>query len=147
MKNETVVQNRIRILYVLSEFMYGSKVRQLCDLVNGLDRDLFDIEVCALEVDNEAAGDVEALDVPLFQLRLYPPRSFDATRVRQFLRVPSVLLKSKYDIIHSLLYQSIFVEPFLIKTFTGSRYVYTKTNLEWENHRINWHMKSCWLTG
>jgi hypothetical protein len=82
---------KLRILYVLSEFMYGSKVRQLCDLVNGLDRDLFEIEICSLEVGNEAAGDVEALGVPAFQLRLYPPRSFDASKIGQFLRVPAVL--------------------------------------------------------
>ena len=44
----TIKEDKIRILYTLSELMYGSKTRQLVDLVNGLDSDLFDIEIALI---------------------------------------------------------------------------------------------------
>jgi glycosyltransferase involved in cell wall biosynthesis len=138
----TTKPKKLRLLYVLSEFMYGSKIRQLCDLVDGLDKNAFDIEVCAFEIDNEAAKEVVLLGVPHFQLRLQPPRSLDAGRFIQFLRSPYLLRSRNYDLVHSLCYQSIFVEPLIVKTFSKAKYIYTKSNLEWENHSLNWHVKS-----
>jgi glycosyltransferase involved in cell wall biosynthesis len=44
--------------------------------------------------------------------------------------------------VHSLCYQSIFIEPLIVKTFSQAKYIYTKSNLEWDNHKINWHLKS-----
>lgn len=133
---------KIKLLYVLSEFMYGSKVRQLCDLVDNLDRDFFEIEVCAFETDNEAAQEVVNLGIPYFRLRLQPPRTPNLVRLAQFAKAPFQLLSRKYDLVHSLCYQSICIEPLMIKAFSKAKYIYTKTNLEWKNHRFNWHIKS-----
>jgi glycosyltransferase involved in cell wall biosynthesis len=139
---DTGGSKKVRLLYVLSEFMYGSKVRQLCDLVGGLDRNIFDIEVCALEIDNEAVKEVVALNIPYFQLRLQPARNPNIARLIQFSRAPFELLSRRFDLIHSLCYQSIFIEPLIIKTFSSAKYIYTKTSLEWENHGLNWYLKS-----
>lgn len=133
---------KLRLLYVLSEFMYGSKIRQLCDLVDGIDKDVFDIEVCAFDIDNEAAKEVIGLGIPYFQLRLQPPRPPSAARVAQFFKAPFLLYSGRYDLVHSLCYQSIFIEPLIVKTFSQAKYIYTKSNLEWENHKINWLLKS-----
>lgn len=133
---------RVRILYLLSEFMYGSKVRQVCDLINGLDRSVFDVEIGALEVKNEARPEIDKLGVPCHEIRVYPPRYPDPRRILGFMRSPLQLREGHYDIVHSLLYQSICIEPLLVKGLTNAKYVYTKTNLQWENHRLNWRLKS-----
>jgi len=133
---------KIRILYVLSEFMYGSKVRQVCDLTRGLDKKLFEVEICGLDVGDEATGEIQSLGVPYFRLALHPPRSANLAAVGRFLKSPLTLRHGNYDIVHSLLYQSIFTEPLIVKLFTNAKYVYTKTNLEWDNHPLNWRLKS-----
>lgn len=142
MLTENNKSEKIRILYVLSEFMYGSKIRQLCDLVAGLDKDIFEIDICAFDIDNEAVKEVSGLGVPYFQLRLQPPRPPSAARLIQFLNAPFLLHSGRYDLIHSLCYQSIFIEPLIVKIFTQAKYIYTKTNLEWDNHKLNWYLKS-----
>jgi len=52
------------------------------------------------------------------------------------------LLAKQYDLVHSLLYQSIFTEAWLVKYLGRAKYVYTKSNLEWANHPGQWHRKS-----
>ncbi len=136
------MESVIRILYVLNEFMYGSKVRQLCDLVSGLDKDRFQTEICSFDLGDEATGEVEKLNIPMFRLRLVPEKTLNPIFIGQFLRSPFQVIGKKYDIVHSLCYQSAFTEPLIIKLFSGAKFIYTKTNLEWENHRFNWQLKS-----
>jgi glycosyltransferase involved in cell wall biosynthesis len=122
--------------------MYGSKVRQVCDLAEGLDKEMFEVEIGALDTDDEARDEIIKLGITPQQIRVCPPRSLDGKRIIEFVKSPWKLGKGGYHIIHSLLYQSEFIEPLLVKTFTGAKYVYTKTNLEWENHFVNWTLKS-----
>jgi len=133
---------RIRLLFTASEFMHNSQVRNLCDLVSGLDRSVFEIEISALELGNEGQPLIEELDVPVSQLRLLLPPRNSLKELRQFLAAPGLLRRKRYDIVHSLMWQSQFIEPLVVKSFTSARYVYTKSNLHWDNHRISWNWKS-----
>lgn len=136
------MKKKIKLLYTVPEFMYGSKVRQLCDLVRGLDRDLFDIEICSSDLGDEASAEVDALNVPVFRELLYPPRNVKISDWLLFLRAPSFILKKRYDIVHSLHYSSLFTEPLLFKFCPRTQFVYTKTNLQWENHPFQWYWRS-----
>ena len=51
---------KINILYTISEFMFGSKTRQLIDLINGVNKDLFNIEVGAIDIGDEATDVVRS---------------------------------------------------------------------------------------
>jgi glycosyltransferase involved in cell wall biosynthesis len=135
-------QKRHRLLFTISEFMYSSQVRNICDLVSRLDRDLFDIEIGALRVGDEATGEIAALGVPYFKFRLQPTRPMRAHDVGTMLVSPFVLAAKRYDLVHSLLYQSIFTEAWLVKYLGRAKYVYTKSNLEWANHPGQWRRKS-----
>jgi glycosyltransferase involved in cell wall biosynthesis len=137
-----LVERKIRILYVLNEFMYGSKVRRLGDFAKGLDSSRFDLEVCGFDIGDEATKEIESLNVPIYQLRLVPERSLKPRLIGQFLRSPFTVSRKNYDIVHSLCYQSVFTEPLIIKLFSKAKFIYTKTNLEWDNHRLNWRLKS-----
>ena len=133
---------RYRLLITISEFMFSSQLRNICDLVNGLDRNVFDVSIGALRSDDEAVGEIDALGVPYFKFRLIPTRDMEAHDFITALRSPLDLVRGGYDLVHSLLYQSVFSEAWLIKRLTGAKYVYTKSNLEWNNHPAQWKRKS-----
>jgi len=122
--------------------MFSSQVRNLCDLILGLDRDRFDIEIGALDVGDEATGEIEALGVPYYLLRVLPSRELNLKKIREFLHSPFIVRKKRFDLVHSLLYQSIATEAIIFKFFSGAKYIYTKSNNQWDNHPINWNLKS-----
>jgi len=136
------MKKKYKILITVSEFVYSSQVRNLCDLVSLLDKDIFDVEIGALEVGDPATREVEKLGVPYYRLRLIPTRNMDRRRMLDFIKGPFIIPWKKYDLVHSLLYQCFFTEPFLIKALTRAKYIYTKSNLDWDNHPWNWKVKS-----
>ena len=76
------------------------------------------------------------------QLTLYdPPRDLNFDKMFKYLRSP-FLLRKQYDIVHSLHYSSLFFEPLNLKLFSRAGFVFTKTNLQWANHPLNWRIKS-----
>ena len=136
------MKKHYRILITVSELVHSSQVRNLYDLISLLDKDRFRIEVGALATGNEAQSDIESLGVKVFRLRLQPTRGFTFAKFVDLMKGPFIIAWKQYDLVHSLLYQSFFSEPFLFKFFTRTKYIYTKSNLEWENHPRNWHYKS-----
>lgn len=135
-------RTKIRLLLTISEFMYSSQVRNLCDLVSKLDRDVFDVEIGALAVGDEATCEIDALNVPYYKLRLQPTRPIRARDMLTMLKGPLVIATRRYDVVHSLLYQSIFSEAFFVRYLGRAKYIYTKSNLEWDNHPSQWRLKS-----
>lgn len=121
--------------------MFGSKTRQLTDLVVGLDKNRFNIEIGAVDIGDEATNDVLSLGVPIREIRVEPPRTIDFNKFKNFIKSP-LLLSRKYDIVHSLHYSSLFFEPLFVKLCGSANYVYTKSNLQWDNHPLNWQIKS-----
>ncbi|MCU7876168.1 MAG: glycosyltransferase family 4 protein [Candidatus Thiodiazotropha sp. (ex Lucinoma borealis)] len=136
------MNNRYRILITISELIYSSQVRNLYDLLSLIDTDVFDVEVGALATGNEAQADIESLGFKVFRLRLQPTRGFNSEKLLDLLKGPLIIRKKKYDLVHSFLYQSLFSEPFFFKLLTKTKYIYTKSNLEWDNHPKNWNKKS-----
>jgi glycosyltransferase involved in cell wall biosynthesis len=133
---------KYRLLMTISEFMYSSQVRNLCDIVSGLDRDCFDIEIGALAVGDEATEEIDALGVPYYLLATLPPRRLNLRYLKNFVSSPFFLHRKNFDLVHSLLYQSLFIEPLIMKSFSNTKYVFTKSNIQWDNHPVNWYLKS-----
>ena len=107
--------------------MFGSKVRQVQDLVAGLDPGAYEIEVCGVDVDDEASDALKSLGIPMFRLVLHPPfllnprRSLSLSTWAQFVAAPFRLRHRQFDIVHSLCYQSIFTEALIVRWFTSGR--------------------------
>jgi glycosyltransferase involved in cell wall biosynthesis len=136
------MQGRIRLLVTASEFVRGSQTRDTFNLVSKLDRDLFDIHIGVLAPGDDALPEVKELGLPCFQLRLQPSRSLSPRKIAAFASGPFKLINKRYDVVHSLLYQSFFTEALLTKALTGAKYVYVKSNLEWDSHPLNWRLKT-----
>jgi len=133
---------KIRLLVTASEFVRGSQARRTYDLISKLDRELFEISIGVMAFGDESAPEVKKLNVPCFQLRLQPSRSLDLHKTASFLSGPFKLIGKRFDIVHSLLYQSYFTEPLLVKTLLGAKYIYVKSNLEWQNHPLSWRLRT-----
>ncbi len=134
---------KIKLLLTVSELMHGSKTRQLTDLLKGLDQNLFDVEVGVSIIDNEASEDILKLGFPVKQIRMYPPRHPSLSNWIELLKAPFKLRNGKYDVVHSLHYSSFFLEGLLVKFFSkGAKYIYSKSNPEWNNHPTFWYLKS-----
>src|SRR3972149_8008639 len=136
------MKRKYKLLITISEFMYSSQVRNLCDLVSLLDKNLFEIEIGALATGDSARKEVEKLGVPYYQLRLQPTRHMTPKKCFDLIRGPFIITNRGYDLVHSLLYQSFFTEALFLKVLAQAKYIYTKSNLEWENHKYNWVLKS-----
>jgi glycosyltransferase involved in cell wall biosynthesis len=136
------MNKRHRLLLTISEFTYSSQVRNLVDLVSLLDREIFDIEIGGLQVNDDAVTEIEQLGVPYYQFRLQPTRPVRLSDAAVTLASCQKLLTRSYDLVHSLLYQSIFTEALLVRRLGRAPYVYTKSNLEWDNHPGQWRRKS-----
>lgn len=121
--------------------MFGSKTRQLTDLVVGLDKSIFNIEIGAIDIGDEATEEVRSLGVPIREIRVEPPRFASCNKLIKFMQSP-IQMSRGYDLVHSLHYSSLFFEPLFLKLNGSAKYVYTKTNLQWENHPFNWKIKS-----
>lgn len=131
-----------RLLYTISELTFSSQVRNIVDLVSQLDSRMFRCEIGALRVGDPATGTVAALGVPYFRFRLIPTRRMNSGDYASLVASPAKLVAGGYDLVHSLLYQSVASEALAVKTLTGARYIYTKSNMDWDNHERQWHLKS-----
>lgn len=131
-----------KILFVLNEFVFGSKVRTLVDMVSKLDHEKYEIHVAGHTLDDPAANEIYKLGVPVFQMRLIPPRQFNIEKIVIFFKSLAELKRNKYDVVHTLTYQSLFFDAFFVRVLTNSIFVYSKTNLQWGNHKFNWWLKS-----
>jgi glycosyltransferase involved in cell wall biosynthesis len=136
------MKKKYNLLITISEFMYSSQLRNLCDLVSLLDKNIFEIEIGALATGDSGRVEVEKLGVPYYPLRLQPDRNMSWKKFCDLIKGPYVIFNKKYDLVHSLLYQCLCTEPLFIKLLTSAKYIYTKSNLEWHNHKFNWALKS-----
>jgi glycosyltransferase involved in cell wall biosynthesis len=73
---------------------------------------------------------------------LQPTRPVRGKDMVALFRSPFQLVRRHYDLVHSLLYQSIYTEALFVKKLARAKYVYTKSNLSWENHPRQWHRKT-----
>src|SRR5512134_2792119 len=110
-----------RVLFTISELTFSSQVRNIVDLVSQLDRSLFHCEIGALRVGDPATRVVAALGVPYFRFRLIPTRRMNRGDYASLLASPAKLVAGRYDLVHSLLYQSVASEALAVKTLTRAR--------------------------
>ena len=93
---------RIRILFVVGNFVAGGAERHLLELWSRLDRSRFEVAIACFEAAGQFAADVRGLGWPVHDLgvgrRMYGPRG-----VRGFLRLLHLALELRPDVIHGYL--------------------------------------------
>ncbi len=131
---------KIKILFTIPNFDTSGSGKSVYDMVKGLNRELFEPEVCCLHNRGELFKEMEKLNV---KIHLFP---FTAT-YRPFLTLPLRILKiykyfkrHQFDIIHSWHWSSDFSESLAAK-LAGIPFVYTKKAMSWGNKSWVWRSK------
>ena len=132
MKKET-----IKILYTIPNFDTAGSGKVVYDLVTGLDRRVFEPEICCFHTRGAFFEKITQLGV---KIHVFP----FAMAYRPFITFPIRLLKlvhffkkNQFDIIHSWHWSSDFSEPLAAK-LAGITFVYTKKSMGWGNKAWKW---------
>jgi glycosyltransferase involved in cell wall biosynthesis len=123
---------RIRVLYTIPNFNTAGSGKSVYDLVNRLDRRVFDPEICCFHDEGAFFEDIKALGVPIHLFPFttsYTPRLGFLSRV---LKIRAFFKSHKFDIIHSWHWSSDISEPLAAK-LAGVPYVYTKKAMGWKS--------------
>lgn len=131
---------RIRILYTIPNFNTAGSGKSVYDLVKGLDRTVFEPEICCFHNKGNFFKEVEKLNVKIHLFPFtasYTPRISFISRV---LKIRKFFKSNKFDIIHSWHWSSDISEPLAAK-LAGIPYVYTKKAMGWGNRYWTWRSK------
>ena len=104
------MSKRIRILFTISNFNTAGSGKVVYDLVNGLDKSKFDIEIACGNATGEFFKTVKALGLPIhiFETKTsYRPYYSLLSRV---LKISKFYKQQQYDIIHSWQWSSDWTE-------------------------------------
>ena len=133
------MSNKIRVLYSIPNFDTAGSGKVVYDLVNGLNREKFEIEIACNHNKGAFFKVVEALGVPIHLFNTsthYRPYNSLYNRIRN---ISLFFKKRNYDIIHSWHWSSDWTEV-LAARMAGIPFVYTKKAMSWgSNH---WKIKS-----
>ena len=131
---------KIRILYTIPNFNTAGSGKVVYDLVKGLDKTMFEPEICCFNNKGAFFNEVAALGVPIhifhFATNLKPYYSliFRVLKIRKFFK------KHQFDIIHSWHWSSDVTEP-LAARLAGIPWVYTKKAMSWGSPKL-WKLRS-----
>lgn len=128
---------KIKILYTIPNFDTAGSGKVVYDLVNNLDKDVFEPEICCFHNGGSYFEVIKTLGVKIhiFQFTAnYKPFLSFPLRVFKIVRF---FKKHQFDIIHSWHWSSDFSEVLAVK-LTKASYVYTKKSMSWGNRAWKW---------
>jgi len=135
-----MTHKRIKILYTIPNFNTAGSGKSVYDLVKGLDRTIFEPEVCCFHNKGAFYKEVEALGVKIHIFPFttdYKPRM---TFLARILKISNFFKSNNYDLIHSWHWSSDISEPLAAK-LAGIPYVYTKKAMGWKGRYWNLRTK------
>lgn len=97
------MNRRVRVLYVVGNFVAGGAERHLLELWRRLDRSRFEVEIACFRREGQFAAEVAALGWPVRELGV-GRRIYDARGVLGLLRLVHHTLRFKPDVIHGYLF-------------------------------------------
>ena len=119
------MDKRIKILYTIPNFDTAGSTRVVYNLINGLDKTKFEIEIACQHNKGAFFMEVEALGFPIHIMETttsYRPYFSLFSRLRPIVRF---FKKNEYDIIHSWHWSSDWTEA-LAARLAGVKWIYTK---------------------
>ncbi|MDB9961755.1 glycosyltransferase family 4 protein [Oceanihabitans sp.] len=132
------MNKRIRVLFTISNFNTAGSGKVVYDLVNGLDKSKFEIEIACGDNKGAFFKTVESLGLPIniFETKTaYRPYY---TLLFRVLRVSKFYKNKNFDIIHSWQWSNDWTEA-LAARLAGKKWIYTKKAMGFNKH---WKIKS-----
>jgi glycosyltransferase involved in cell wall biosynthesis len=128
---------RIKILFTIPNFDTAGSGKVVYDLVKGLDRSVFEPEICCFHGKGDFFQTIKSLNIPIHLFSFttaYRPLITFPFRV---LKIVRFFKQHQFDIIHSWHWSSDFSEPLAAK-LAGIPFVYTKKSMGWGNRAWLW---------
>ena len=130
---------RIKILYTIPNFDTAGSGKVVYDLVKGLDKNQFEVEIACSSNKGSFFEEVESLGVPIHIQKTttdYRPYLTLSFRLRPIIRF---MKSNNYDVIHSWHWSSDWTEV-LAARLAGVKWLYTKKAMSWGNR--HWKVRS-----
>lgn len=130
---------KLKILYTIPNFDTAGSGKVVYDLIKGLDKEKFEVEVACSNNRGTLFKEVENLGIPIHILetttkyRPYFTLIYRLKPIRAFFKI------HKYDIVHSWHWSSDWTEAFAAR-WAGSKWIYTKKAMSWGNR--HWKIRS-----
>ena len=135
-----LMAKRIKILYTIPNFDTAGSGKVVYDLVKGLDKTVFDPEICCFHDNGAYFQTIKTLGVKIHIFNF-------TTAYRPMISFPSRVLEiyrffrlHKFDIIHSWHWSSDISEP-LAARLAGVPFIYTKKAMGWSSRYWKWRSK------
>lgn len=142
---EGCVNERIRILYTIPNFITAGSGRAMLNIIERLDRSRFDPSVAVLKKGGRLDAEVERLGIPLlehpFTVEAKPYGGFP----RRAWRAAAAFRPHRFDIWHSFHYSNDYSEAVIARLAGVRAWVYTKKNMNWQNNA--WHLRTLFASG
>jgi len=134
-----MISKKIRILFTISNFNTAGSGKVIYDLVQGLDKDIFEVEIACQSKSGAFFKTIEALGVPIHIVATKTSYKPYYNLLFRIFSVSKFLKRQKYDIIHSWQWSSDWTEVLAAK-LSGIKWMYTKKAMGFESR--HWRIKS-----
>ncbi|HXJ99830.1 MAG TPA: glycosyltransferase, partial [Gelidibacter sp.] len=131
--------SKIKILYTIPNFDTAGSGKVLYDLVKGLDKTKFEVEIACSSNRGGFFKEIQSLGVPIHIVETtttYRPYSSLPIRI---ISIRKFLKTNNYDIVHSWHWSSDWTEA-LAARLANVKWVYTKKAMSWGNR--HWKIRS-----
>ncbi|RED48358.1 glycosyltransferase family 4 protein [Seonamhaeicola aphaedonensis] len=131
---------RIKILFTIPNFDTAGSGKVVYDLVKGLNKDLFDPEICCFHNRGGFYKHIEALGVKIHVFPFAVPYKPYWSLPFRILKIARFFKRHQFDLIHSWHWSSDVTEPLAAK-IAGIPFVYSKKAMGWGNKAWLWRSK------
>jgi glycosyltransferase involved in cell wall biosynthesis len=130
---------KIKILYTIPNFDTAGSGKVVYDLVKGMDKERFEVEVACASNRGVFFKEMESLGIPIHIFETttsYRPYFTLFSRIKP---IKAFFKENKYDIVHSWHWSSDWTEA-LAARWAGAKWLYTKKAMSWGNK--HWKIRS-----
>lgn len=130
---------KLKILFTIPNFDTAGSGKVLYDLVKGLDKEKFEVEVACSSNRGVFFKEMESLGIPI---HIFETTTSYRPYITLFSRIKTIkafFKSNKYDIIHSWHWSSDWTEA-LAARWAGAKWLYTKKAMSWGNK--HWKIRS-----
>lgn len=131
---------RIKILFTIPNFDTAGSGKVVHDLVKGLDKKLFEPEICCFHNRGAYFDTIQQLGVKIHLFNFTAPYRPWIKFPFRVLNICRFFRSNKFDIIHSWHWSSDISEPLAAK-LAGVPFIYTKKAMGWRSRYWKWRSK------
>lgn len=133
------MNERIKVLYTIPNFDTAGSGKVVYDLIRGLDKTKFEIEIACQHKRGGFFKEVEALGFPIHILETTAPYRPYTSFLKRLKPIIRFFKENNYDVIHSWHWSSDWTEA-LAARLAGVKWLYTKKAMSWGGH--HWKIRS-----